>query len=690
MFKHLFPCTHINTSIVHTGIPKQRDEGRSKSSNLTHFFQEIDSNISLPENNNKTKDKENKVDLTKSSAGDKHEQSIDTSIVHTGIPKQRDEGRSKSSNLTHFFQEIDSNISLPENNNKTKDKENKVDLTKSSAGDKHEQRLNKTDGTSKTLIAKHKTNPSNTSHDQKGQRVAIQKLLCDLLNKTKGNQTCKDRNFSKKAMIWPTKMLPWLKNVLMSKLQRGSNNHMSFLDNMEDPTGSPFGSNSVNSISDNWDENPFLVHRKHRHGLKMIPLLKNLKATLFGQAPTSNVGSLNDALNSETLNGFGPIPTQGSSPLVHQILKQALGSSDRNSVLNEMRQELLLASDRGEGETNEVFDDVNGRNNLAQLNAGVQGDPVMSPPTQGVAPFAGMNMFQSNTRTPMMEQNVRQEPLMEQPIHAQMLDNGVIAPMGRQPLAGSSLKDASFLSNSPIGGSSLFRRPFRTSSLAASSLIAPTSRRSPLQSSFLETVSREGSLLEKAGGFDLPATPSMLGRTSAPKERMFADSVQEMPDFASRQENFIERNEPLERHQNPSPRPLPRLLGNNLVMEEISDSMARGRNLPVQANPDLERLMKLRSRLRSRNPTSSRMSGLELGSNYGNTLRLSPSSNSLGIASVVAKDEDSINFNDLNSERSLAFRRGKVSKITGNSRAYTKNKSSQQNHKKDNTKTKKS
>ena len=53
---------------VHTGIPKQRDEGRSKSSNLTHFFQEIDSNISLPENNNKTKDKENKVDLTKSSA----------------------------------------------------------------------------------------------------------------------------------------------------------------------------------------------------------------------------------------------------------------------------------------------------------------------------------------------------------------------------------------------------------------------------------------------------------------------------------------------------------------------------------------------------------------------------------------------------------------------------------------------
>ena len=188
----------------------------------------------------------------------------------------------------------------------------------------------------------------------------------------------------------------------------------------------------------------------------------------------------------------------------------------------------------------------------------------------------------------------------------------------------------------------------------------------------------------------MPATPSMLGRTSATKERMFADSVQEMPDFASRQENFIERNEPLERHQNPSPRPLPRLLGNNLVMEEISDSMARGRNLPVQANPDLERLMKLRSRLRSRNPTSSRMSGLELGSNYGDTLRLSPSSNSLGIASVVAKDEDSINFNDLNSERSLAFRRGKVSKITGNSRAYTKNKSSQQNHKKDNTKTKKS
>lgn len=560
---------------------------------------------------------------------------------------------------------------------------------KTAVGDEHEQRLNETDGTSKTRMAKHKKNSSNTFHDQKAQRVdsqtKIHKLLCDLLNKTKGNQTCKDRNFSKKAMIWPTKMLPWLKNVLMSRLQRGSNNHMPFLDNMEDPIGSPFGTNSVNSISDNWDENPFLIHRKHRHGLKMIPLLKDLKAKLFGQAPTSNVGSLNDALNSETLNGFGPIPTQGSSPLVHQILKQALGSSDRNSVLNEMRQELLLASDRGEGQTNEVFDDVNGRNNLAQLNSGVQGDPVISPPTQGVAPFGGMNMLQSNTRTPMMEQNVRQEPLMEQPIQAQMLDNGVIAPMGRQPLSGSSLKDASLLSNSPLGGSSLFGRPLRMSSLAASSFNAPTSRRSPLQSSFLETASREGSLLEKAGGFDQPATPSVLGRMSAPKEPMFADSAQEMPDFPSRQENFIERNKPLvERHQNPSPRPLPRLLGNNFVMEEISDSMARGRNLPVQANPDLERLMKLRSRLRSRNPISSRMSGLELGSNYGDTLRLSPSSNSLGIASVVAKDEDSINFEDLNSERSLAFRRGEVSKIAGN----TKNKSSLQNKK--NTKTKKS
>ena len=128
------------------------------------------------------------------------------------------------------------------------------------------------------------------------------------------------------------------------------------------------------------------------------------------------------------------------------------------------------------------------------------------------------------------------------------------------------------------------------------------------------------------------------------------------------------------------------IAGNSLNLASLAVTVVVGQHsrVPMHCSP------MLRSRLRSRNPTSSRMSGLELGSNYGDTLRLSPSSNTLGIASVVAKDEDSINFNDLNSERSLAFRRGKVSKITGNSRAYTKNKSSQQNHKKDNTKTKKS
>lgn len=596
-----------------------------------------------------------------------------------GLLKHRDRSR-KINKLSHFFQENNSSASTTKNDNKTKDdgKNNLSTKVKISTGYKDKENFNESAVRNVGHTQKHKTHHSKLSKntkDEKKQRAAIRQLLCKLFNITKEDESCKDKHHSKKAMIWPTKMLPWLKNVLINKLNRGEN-QMSFFDNMEDPTESPFGGKSINSISDNWDGNPYLMHRRHRHGLKMVPLLKTLKAKLFGQRSPSSVGSLSDALNSEGLNGFGPLPTQGSSHLMRQILRQALGSSDRNSVLNEMRQEFLLASNRGESEGNEVFDDLNGRNNLAQVNSGLQGSPIMSEPTpdMGFGQLGGINMLQGNMRA----------QAMEQPIHAQMLDNGVIAPMPRQPVGGSPLKDASFLGGSPIGRSPLIGSPVKMPSLSGSPIMSPTSRSSPLQSSFLDAPQRIGSLLQRAGGFDSPMSPSMLGRTANPTQRMYTESDEEAPDLTSQEDNFIERNEPEER-----PRPRPRPLGNNVVMEEISDTMARGRNLPVQINPDLDRLMKLRSGFRSTGkPISSRLSRLGLDSNFANGLRLPVSSNSLGMASVLSKDEDSINFDDLNSQRSLAFRRENVLKGASNSHSLPPKKSTSQHEKETNAKSK--
>ena len=56
----------------------------------------------------------------------------------------------------------------------------------------------------------------------------------------------------------------------------------------------------------------------------------------------------------------------------------------------------------------------------------------------------------------------------------------------------------------------------------------------------------------------------------------------------------------------------------------------------------------------------SRVARLELDSNLEHGLQLPVGS--MGMPSILSKDEDSINFNDLNNDRSLAFRRGKVLK----------------------------
>ena len=570
-----------------------------------------------------------------------------SALLSLGFPKHKDRFR-KTNKLTHFFQENNKVSTLAKKrNNQRGDKR----LTKIKILTGHKDSLNESRVKNTSHVVRHKSSHPKYTQDEKKQRAVIQKLLCKLFNQEKQEESCKDQHHSKKAMIWPTKMLPWLKNVLINKLNRGEN-HFSSLDNMEDPAESLFGGESINSVTENWDGNPLLVHRKHRHGFKMVPLLKTLKAKLFGERQPNNFGSLSEALNGDGMNGFGPIPTQGSSHLMGQILRQALGNSDRNTVLNEMRQEFLLAGNHPESEGNEGFEDLTGRNNLAQLNSGLQqGSPIMTEPIQGtgLGQLGGINMLQGNLRT----------PLMEQPIHAQMLDNGAIAPMPRQPEGGSPLKAAPLLGGLPFGRSPVSGNPLRMSSLSGTPISLPTSRSSPLQSFFSEVPSREGSLLQRAGGFDSPISPSMMHHTSAnPTQRMYTESEEELPDSTAQEDNFIERNEP---EQRLSQRPKP--LGNNLVMEEISDNMARGGNRPLQENPDVDRLMKLQSSFRStESPTSTRFSRLGL--------RLPTSSNSIGMTSILSKDIDSINFDDLDAQRSLSFRRGKVLKRGSNSHAY--------------------
>jgi len=144
---------------------------------------------------------------------------------------------------------------------------------------------------------------------------------------------------------------------------------------------------------------------------------------------------------------------------------------------------------------------------------------------------------------------------------------------------------------------------------------------------------------------------------------MYTEGEEEEQDISSQEGNFIERDEANERRL-----PLRQPVGHNMVMEEISDNMARGVNLPVQNNPDLNRMLKLRSNFRSTgSPVISKVSRLELDNNLEHRLRLPVASNTMGMASVLSKDEDAINFEDLNNERSLAFRRGKVLKGIGNS-----------------------
>lgn len=573
---------------------------------------------------------------------------------HTGL-REHQRSLIKKSKLTRFFQENNNSISSSEGR---KDQGIKKNETKIMISASHKDRGNYNEsrsGNSRHII-RNSTNHTKY-HLAKKEKEEIRQLLCKLFNISKEAEACKGKHYSKKAMIWPTKMLPWLKKVLINKLYHGQN-PVSLLENAGNPSEIPFRGRLADRFNDNWDESLSTGLRKH-HGLRMVPLVKNLKTKLFGGGQPNSVDSLNEALNGEGLNAGG----QGNSHFFRQILRQALGGSDRDTVLNEMKQELMLANDRGENGGSEGIEDISGRNGVAQFNNGIQGLPIMEEPSQGMLPgqLGSLNMLQGSMKP----------PLMEQPIHAQMLDNGVIAPMPGQLTRGSPFKMDSSLNGSPFARSSTVDSSLKMSPLASLQVNDPTSRNSQLESSFPRAPTREGSLLQRAGGFDLPVSNSI--GPSNPTQRIqteFEDGdVRSMDELNTHDDRFIEQNEPGDR-LSPQLKPI----GNNLVMEEISDNTARGRNLPVQRNPDLDRLMRLHSRYRSPETTSNYRS-----SRFG--LRLPMDSNSIGLASVLGKDEDSINFTDLDNQRSLAFRRGKVLKGSTNSHPKHTDKSTWKYHK---------
>lgn len=569
------------------------------------------------------------------------------------VDKERDKHGSHVINIANKKDKHQKSAKHLETLKETKDKYHTKHSPKIKAEEEENHPRNETASSNTTETEINKTRHNKTNKDEKKQKAVIRQMLCELFNISRKSEACKDMHHSKKAMIWPTKMIPWLRKVLINKLNRGINDRMSFMDNLQDPTEPQFNGRGV---YDNWDGNPFLnVHRKHRHGLKMVPLLKSLKAKLYGQKAPGDFGSLNDALNGEGLNGFGPMPTQGNSHLIRQVLGQALGGSDRNSVLNEMMQEFLLANNREENEGNEGFADFAGRNSLNQLNNGLQSSPVLPEPSQGIGmgQLGATNMFQGNMRTPLAS---------EQPIHAQMLDNGAIAPMSSQSIVNSP-SSSFFGDRSPIDRSGLTGSPLRMSSMSAAPISSPTSRSSQLQNSVLQASQRGGSLLQRAGGFDTPISSSVLERTANPTQRMYTEGEGVEQDISSQEGNFIERDEANEKRL-----PLHQRVGNNMVMEEISDNMARGVNLPMQNSPDLNRMLKLRSNFRSTgSPSISKVSRLELDNTLEHGLRLPVAANTMGMASVLSKDEDAINFEDLNNERSLTFRREKVLRGTANS-----------------------
>ena len=245
---------------------------------------------------------------------------------------------------------------------------------------------------------KDKLHSSIAADEHKGKRLTNEKekqvvhALVDQLmglmeNSTKLNE--RDEKASKKAMIWPNKMIPWLKKMLMNKLYgngAGTDSNDGVGDvgrfspgispytngDSELPTGLIQGNANQlqNEFPDNYDGFMPKSTPHHRyHNLKTFPLLKMLKNRLNG----GNVG-VNGAPNF----------------VAKQLLNQVLGGApDRGAVIREMMQEFSLSNgnDRDATEAREAYNELLGRNNL------VAPQPGFGPGITSLAQEKPANMF---------------------------------------------------------------------------------------------------------------------------------------------------------------------------------------------------------------------------------------------------------------------------------------------------------
>ena len=216
----------------------------------------------------------------------------------------------------------------------------------------------------------------------------LMRLMENAANFTKNKKTA-----SKKAMIWPNKMIPWLRKMLMKKFL---GNEGDFSSNEGMPNIGGFSQTSMatdkygdaelpstqsneNSPQEEFPDNydGFVSKsRTHHNNLKLFPLLNMLKTKLNG----------------------GIIGMSGGPNLVaKQLLNQLLGgASDRGAVVREMLQEFSLSNgnDRDSSEAREAYNELLGGNPLAPIPQ-TSVLPGLGPGTTSLAQDKSMNMLQA-------------------------------------------------------------------------------------------------------------------------------------------------------------------------------------------------------------------------------------------------------------------------------------------------------
>ncbi|KAK3732796.1 hypothetical protein QZH41_006025 [Actinostola sp. cb2023] len=246
----------------------------------------------------------------------------------------------------------------------------------------------------------------------------------------------KNKN-TKKAMIWPKKMLPALEKMLMNKLNGGSDNGY---DNYDNPSTNQVDSND---FADNWDNNKPSRHPKHNrfNGMEMVPLLKMLQEKVGDSSPYDS-------------NGFTGTPSNqgGSKFLTKLLLSQALGKPDRGSVMKDMMQEFFLANgnDRSGEEAREAFSELLGHNNLIRTNSEMEAentDVNMGPSPGGTdSQMNRMNMPADSVQSFSQQGGLqggggqRFQGFGGGVVQAQELPNGRIAPINQQVMGANAMQ----------------------------------------------------------------------------------------------------------------------------------------------------------------------------------------------------------------------------------------------------------